>query len=108
MTTIHDQLHTKGLLLGGVRWGFQTMGMGIGRTVWVDGLHWPGCDDTDDHGSIGFGVQRADKFLQFNSSFWDELGLDYTLVREVAKRMHQDGDRDDVPPTAAPGSDGTR
>lgn len=104
MPTIPDQLHAKGLLLGGGRWGFQTMGVGAARTVWVDGLHWPGCDDTDTHGSIGFGVQRADKFLQFNRAFWDELGLDYTLVREVAKRMQCNGDPGDGDP--GPGPDG--
>ena len=102
MTTIPDQLHTKGLLLAGGRWEFQTLGSGAGRTVWVDGLHWPGCDDTAGHGSIGFGVQRADKFLQFNASFWDELGLDYVLVREVAKRMQKAGDPGDVPSDPQP------
>lgn len=105
MMTIPDQMHTKGLLLGGGRWGFQTMGAGNSRTVWVDGLHWPGCENTDTHGNIGFGVQRADKFLRFNTAFWDELGLDYTLVREVAKRMHSGGDAGDVPPGPVPGGE---
>lgn len=108
MMTIPDELHDIGLLLGGARWRFQTMGTGNGRTVWVDGLHWRGCEHTGAHGSIGFGVQRDDKFLQFNSGFWDELGLDYTLVREVAKRMHDDGDAGDVPPGSAPDGQGNQ
>lgn len=108
MTTIPDQLHTKGLLLAGARWGFQTMGAGVGRTVWIDGLHWPGCDDTATHSSIGFGVQRADKFLQFNGAFWEELGLDYDLVREVAERLQRDGDAGDVPPGPVPGGRGNQ
>lgn len=107
MTTTSDQLHTKGLLLAGGRWEFQTLGSGAGRTVWVDGLHWPGCNDTDGHGSIGFGVQRSDKFLQFNTGFWDELGLDYNLVREVAKRMQAAGDSDDVASAPEPAGEGT-
>lgn len=107
MTTIPDQLHDKGLLLAGGRWEFQTLGYGAGRTVWVDGLHWPGCNDSGSgHGSIGFGVQREDKFLQFNSGFWDELGLDYTLVREVAKRMQHPGDAGDATSAPAPDSAG--
>jgi hypothetical protein len=103
MATIYDSLPADGFLLAGGQWGFQVMGRGEDRTVWVDGLHWPGCDDATGHGSIGFGVQRPDKFLQFNASFWEDLDLDYTFVRDVAERVQRTGDPGDVPraPVAA-------
>lgn len=85
--TIPDRLPQQGILIAGGRWEFQTMGLGATRTIWVQGLHWPGCDDAHGHDIVGFGVQRVDKFLQFNTSFWDNVALDYTLVRDVARRM---------------------
>lgn len=106
MTSMPDQLPPHEFLIAGGRWDFQTLGAGHDRTVWVEGMHWPGCDDVVGHSSIGFGVQRSDKFLQFNSSFWDELGLDYTLVREVAKRMQQPGDPGDVAAPPVPNGAG--
>lgn len=89
--------YADGYPLAGARWQFQTMDLAHGgRTVWVDALHWPGCDDTTEHGSVSFGVQRDDIFLHFNRPFWASVGIDGTPVVNAAARVHAVGDARDV------------
>lgn len=92
-----DPSEADGYALAGARWQFQIMDLPHGgRTVWLDAVHWPGCNDSTDHGTISYGVQRDDIFLHFNRPFWAAVGLDDTTIVAAAAQVHATGDADDV------------
>lgn len=103
-----DGTDSNGHLIAGARWDFQKMTAPYGaRTVWVNAVHWPGCEANANHGNVGFGVQRDDRFLRFNRPFWDALALDYEPVIAAAARIHATGDLGNIYADSGVGSEGS-
>lgn len=52
------------------------------KTLWVVGLHWPGCCEcAGTHTSIGFGTGRfGEKFNLANIDFWMGTGIEVAVV----------------------------
>ena len=67
------------------------------KTLWVVGLHWPGCCECDGtHVPIGFGTGRfGEQFRPANIDFWKYSDVDVAAVESELNAWLRAGDLPD-------------
>lgn len=83
---------------GAVTWEFDAdIEDGTIRTLWVRGVHWPGCDDETPHPKQPLGVAASfGPFRITNHGLWAEAGVDLAPVLDAIIRVLGTGDLADV------------